>query len=727
MKSPAFRLLIAAAALGASAAHAQTQTQTASTDTMQIPDLQVEASRGMQLRDMDVSTTVMTREEVQAAPENTVDQMLNRMLGLSLPSVPTEGVHPTGQSITMRGFGGKGAERTLVMVDGIPINDAFFRYVDWTKVPKEAIERIEVIRGGGATSLWGNMAMGGVVNIVTRDPKPGEKWFTGAAGAGPGNGPIVQLDGGATLFANDQWKAAFTASYLETAGYNETPSQFQNQHTVSTKAESYNVGGQVIWTPTPDARFYVKSQYHSILENGLVFDVAKNGWTGVDLTFGGKYKLADGGGLDANGWYGKDTITTHNNGSTGYTYTKPATGDGNAIYVGAIGKTPYDDFGGSVVWGKDLAPWLTDVKFGVDAREIQGGDSTGVLNQAGVQTAYSQVHGQQNFEGVFLQGTFRLPWLPLDVTIGLREDFWKVSDGSFNGSALPAGQQYTRFDPRIGLKYHVTPNLDLRAAAYRDFGAPGMNQTFRTYFSGTSAFQANAALAPEYNQGVETGADWRIGQVTLSGTAFYNQLTSVIDSASICGTSGGLPSCASLPASAVINPSVYKTQTKYYNVGAAQVEGLEAMADWRINAAWKVDLAGTVNNAWLTSNSGIAAVLGQKLANKAEPLNSQLANVAPYTILAGVTWTPDETHSVMVGLKGFPAFWGDTAHTTRDDGAAVLNLAASWHPVPAWELFLTGQNISNRIYYATGPSTSTTTPPTLAAPMLVLAGMRFKL
>jgi len=57
------------------------------------------------------------------------------------------------------------------MVDGIPFNDPFFRTVDWARIPKNSIESLEVIRGGGATSLWGNLAMGGVVNIVTRPPQ----------------------------------------------------------------------------------------------------------------------------------------------------------------------------------------------------------------------------------------------------------------------------------------------------------------------------------------------------------------------------------------------------------------------------------------------------------------------------------------------------------------------------------------------------------------------------
>ena len=50
----------------------------------------------------------------------------------------------------MRGLGGSGVNRSLVLADGVPLNDAFGGWVYWDKVPQAAIDRIEVVRGGGA-------------------------------------------------------------------------------------------------------------------------------------------------------------------------------------------------------------------------------------------------------------------------------------------------------------------------------------------------------------------------------------------------------------------------------------------------------------------------------------------------------------------------------------------------------------------------------------------------
>src|SRR5258707_10022796 len=154
---------VAGLALAPAVARAQTAIE-------ELPPVTVTAGRGSNIEKLDVSTTVMTRQEIEARPETGVDQLVNRIPGVWSFTVPTGQLHPTGQPFSIRGFGSSTTINTLVMVDGVPINDPYFRTVDWSRISKNSVERIEIIRGGGATSLWGNMAMGGVVNIVTRQP-----------------------------------------------------------------------------------------------------------------------------------------------------------------------------------------------------------------------------------------------------------------------------------------------------------------------------------------------------------------------------------------------------------------------------------------------------------------------------------------------------------------------------------------------------------------------------
>src|SRR5262249_20953654 len=77
--------------------------------------------------------------------------------------------HPTSQGVSLRGIGPSGVSRTLVLLDDVPFNDPFGGWVYWTRVPLESTDRVEVV-DGSASTLYGDYAMGGVINIVTSRP-----------------------------------------------------------------------------------------------------------------------------------------------------------------------------------------------------------------------------------------------------------------------------------------------------------------------------------------------------------------------------------------------------------------------------------------------------------------------------------------------------------------------------------------------------------------------------
>ena len=74
--------------------------------------------------------------------------------------------HPTAQGVSLRGIGPSGVSRTLVLLDGVPFNDPFGGWVYWTRVPLDATDRIEIV-DSASSSLYGNYAMGGVINVMT--------------------------------------------------------------------------------------------------------------------------------------------------------------------------------------------------------------------------------------------------------------------------------------------------------------------------------------------------------------------------------------------------------------------------------------------------------------------------------------------------------------------------------------------------------------------------------
>ncbi len=81
----------------------------------------------------------------------------------------------------MRGFGDASVTRVLVLVDGRRVNRPDLAGTNWLQVPVEDVERVEVVRGP-ASVLYGDHAVGGVINIITK--KGGEKLSVTASGMG---------------------------------------------------------------------------------------------------------------------------------------------------------------------------------------------------------------------------------------------------------------------------------------------------------------------------------------------------------------------------------------------------------------------------------------------------------------------------------------------------------------------------------------------------------------
>jgi len=110
-----------------------------------------------------VSTTVVTKDELAVRNLPTLDRALELAPGVYV--FRSRGTADLLSRIMMRGF--NGSSRTLTLLDGMPLNDAYTGDVTWTSLPTGEVERVEVVRGP-FSSLYGGNAMGGVINVLTR-------------------------------------------------------------------------------------------------------------------------------------------------------------------------------------------------------------------------------------------------------------------------------------------------------------------------------------------------------------------------------------------------------------------------------------------------------------------------------------------------------------------------------------------------------------------------------
>ena len=151
--------LFALAGVTANAAYAQDNTQV-------LPLIDVWASRtssGI----VGASTGVITAEDIARSPGTTLQDVLSQEVGIQTLST-SGGKNGAGTTVDLRGFGATAVSNTLVLLNGRRLTDIDLSGIDFSTIPRDSIQRIEITRGNSGAVLYGDGAVGGVINIVTK-------------------------------------------------------------------------------------------------------------------------------------------------------------------------------------------------------------------------------------------------------------------------------------------------------------------------------------------------------------------------------------------------------------------------------------------------------------------------------------------------------------------------------------------------------------------------------
>lgn len=120
-------------------------------------------SFGTSVRDTAKDITVVTSKEIEDKGAKTVAEALKGVPGVIIKNM--DGAAP---NIDLRGSGATAGNNTVILLDGIPMSG--MATFDINQIPIGEVDRIEVIQGGGAV-MYGDGAIGGVVNIITKAPE----------------------------------------------------------------------------------------------------------------------------------------------------------------------------------------------------------------------------------------------------------------------------------------------------------------------------------------------------------------------------------------------------------------------------------------------------------------------------------------------------------------------------------------------------------------------------
>lgn len=625
----------------------------------------VSGSRQEELRDsLNTRVDVVTRERIRDTGYETVGEVLREMPGV-LTRRGSETSAVAGEQIQ-----GIDARQVLVLLDGQPLVGARGVKRGAINLDRQSIgrlDRVEVVKGA-SSALYGSDAIGGVINLVTRDS---EQPFDGSLVASGGSHGT--FDGrGAAGFARGKWRGFFSLERHQNDGFDLFPS------TTGAPFRRNDAYGKLRVDASPTLSL-------TAFANGY--------WNDSDARVVGELGLqqsavaedAQNYGLTAD-WRPSARTTVQ---GRGYSGRFDEASDNTLLRPGApsiprdelherLGKL---DATVSHVWG--------------DRQLLQ-------LGAEWWRNEYSGVNRLRNDDGE--EATTRVIWAQdrislagrLTLTIGARYD-----DHSIFGSA---------FSPKAALNLRASDSLRLRASYGRGFRAPDLGQLFYRFLNPTNLYQVigNPALRPEHANSYQAGGEvtaWR-GRVRLGANVFRNDVRDLIDSVSL-GFIATPDQLAALSAREGIDPSfrpvLNRLLFRYQNVADARTQGLELDGEAKLPGGFSLSGAytyldakdqatsltltnrnrhqGVARLAWASPRSGTRAnlrgtFLSSWIAARTTSGGTATDTVAP----AFQLWDVYVAQRIRPGLEAFAAV--DNLGDSQDPNTGLLN--ASGRPLPVY-------------------------------------------
>jgi outer membrane receptor protein involved in Fe transport len=468
--------------------------------------------------DPTVTMTVISSSELLATPALTLDDALKMIPGFTLfRRTSSRTANPTTQGVALRGIGGTAQSRSLVLVDGVPLNDAFGGWVYWSKVPQAAIDRIEVQRGSGS-DLYGADAIGGVVQLLTLRPaRPSVRAIVEGGTLGTGRASI--FGGGRT----QAWRYSAGGEWFTIDGY--IPVATEQDPGIAPRGPIDGKLGSTHRSALASAGYQAANGWHVDLAGNL-FDEHRNNATPVSINTTASRQLSGevaggvGGGLLSLRAFGgtqqyRQTFSTVNATRTAETFIRDQNVPSTA---GGVGGQWFR------TWGRQA------LLFGAEGRYVEGTSVETPYSQ-GRPLATTEVGGRQRLGSAFVQDTLRVGDR-LTLVFGAHGDGWG-SKSLVTGSTKSSGS----FNPRLAGSYRVGESgLILRGAVYHGFRAPTLNEFYRNFSSGNTQTRPNDSLNPERLTGGDFGLLISRGRASARVTGFWNVLDDAITSVTLSST-----------------------------------------------------------------------------------------------------------------------------------------------------------------------------------------------
>ena len=317
------------------------------------------------------------------------------------------------------------------------------------------------------------------------------------------------------------------------------------------------------FTPSSDLSAFIRAGYHRQNQDIGGYTYGTNLQESPDAAGGFVKSFGEAGRLAANLW--TQYVGFDKSNGAGCYLQSPTNCNTTSItsplvqYANSHDWNPYREVGASAVYSLDFKTWATSMQLGADYRKLFGQDYSTTYNRPTTTDGASATINRTNFgqgKQQFLGGFAQFRMVPLDelqLTLSARYDYWTNTEGialmSRYTNGVPGPQRggdvpdsnKGAFDPTLAVRYTLTDEFDLRAAAYKSFRAPGLNNLYRSFSSATSITIANPLLYPETLTGGEIGADYRAPGREVNATVFLYDIKDLIASYRILNAANAPP------------------------------------------------------------------------------------------------------------------------------------------------------------------------------------------
>ncbi|HEV3157180.1 MAG TPA: TonB-dependent receptor [Candidatus Baltobacteraceae bacterium] len=525
------------------------------------------------LHTLPLAASVLDEKAIAASTASTTDSLLRSLPGFDLDRSNSEFTNYGQLRVSLNGAG---EDRGLLLVDGIPAQDAFGGQVDWNAYPVGDVTRAEILRGPGS-ALYGSGAIGGVVALDTRGPAPfGAKQGTDGSVSGELGG---NDRAGASAFVRSTLSPALAASLWSSRtqfSYNDLAPGYRSPIDVAAFSQnSADAFTARLGSPSSNVEFSNLLSHDAQTEGRPNYTFAR-ALEQYALRYFHSSSFAD----TTISAYERDSYVT--NVADQYP-AKP----GVLRYIQNV---PSWENGIEAIVRATPANWELQARG--ELRAVHG-----ISNQVGAGSALqSEGSGSQQLGGLALQAS--LHEHRFEGLVGARYDQTTFSNGtsvSVNSTThlpittLAPGRTDAAISPRAGLRYDLSPALALRLSAGDGIRSPYLNELVRGYVIGSTTYLPNINLIPERSKSFTFGLD----DVDSRNHASLDFTHTDV-------------------ANAIAFETTSPTTQMRSNIDQTQTDGITGTFQHKINECVNLDASATEQAARVAS--GPAAIIGKRLA-----------------------------------------------------------------------------------------------------------------